>query len=265
MIAILGKNNTSSLTIPQISAETYHIATIVNSLVNFSPDNDPNDKLHVGTFKAMTGGDTITVRNIRGVPFELDFLGKLVFSVNKMPYFSSKDSAVLRRVEILQFPVIIDDKMKIENLEDKILQDGGNELFMFLLNRARNLSKSNFKFNVPKSIIEYSRLSIEENDSVFDFLEEFLSNMFTNQKCKYNELYSKYKEHCIEASFKPLNKVSFKENLLMHSLKRDDVNIIFTRDGKNGNLFLFEKYKIEANYSLNEDGDLVDEKGNPIF
>jgi phage/plasmid-associated DNA primase len=74
MTEILGKDNTSSLTIPQLSADTYHIATIVNSLVNFSPDNDTHDKLHIGTFKTVTGGDRTTVRNIRGENYEMIFL-----------------------------------------------------------------------------------------------------------------------------------------------------------------------------------------------
>ena len=241
MTALLGQSNTSSLTIPQITAENYHIATIVNSLVNFSPDNDSNDKLHIGTFKSLTGGDNITVRNIRGEPFEMNFLGKLVFSVNKMPYFSSKDSAVLRRVEVLQFPVIISEKNKIENLEKKLLRDG-NEIFMFLLNRARELSKNSFKFNTPIDIAEYSRLTIEENDSVFDFLEDFLLRLEQNREIyKYNELYREYKEHCLQSTFKPLNKVSFKDSLLMHSIKREDIQINFKRSGVNGNHFEFLK------------------------
>lgn len=263
MMELLGKTNTSSLTIPQLSAETYHVATIVNSLVNFSPDNDPNDKLHVGTFKAITGGDTITVRNIRGEPFEMNFLGKLIFSVNKMPYFSSKDSAVLRRVEILQFPVIIDDKNKIENLERKILANGGNELFMFLLNRARSLSKNGFKFDTPLDITEYSRMSIEENDSVFDFIEERLSSMGVKETYRYNELYKDYKEHCVECSFKPLNKVSFKESLLMHSIKRSDINIEFLRH-KHGNDFIFTRPTIPTEY-LDKDGNLTDKDGKLLF
>ena len=268
MNAILGGGNTSSLTIPQISAETYHIATITNSLVNFSPDNDPNDKLHIGTFKALTGGDIITVRNIRGEPFEMNFLGKLVFSVNKMPYFSSKDSAVLRRVEVLQFPNIISDKNKIEDLEKKILADGGNELFMFLLNRARILSENNFRFETPKDITEFSRLTIEENDSVFDFLESVLSSLSIREIYKYTDLYREYKEHCLESSFKPLNKVSFKESLLMHSIKRDDINIEFRRSGDFGNHFVFNKKVIDIPViyeTINDSGILVDENGKEIF
>jgi len=241
MTALLGQSNTTSLTIPQITAENYHIATIVNSLVNFSPDNDPNDKLHVGTFKSLTGGDNMTVRNIRGEPFEMNFLGKLVFSVNKMPYFSSKDSAVLRRVEVLQFPVIISEKNKIENLEKKLLRDG-NEIFMFLLNRARDLSKNSFRFSTPTDIAEYSRLTIEENDSVFDFLEDLLLRIEQKREVyKYNELYKEYKEHCMQSTFKPLNKVSFKDSLLMHSIKREDIQINFKRSGEFGNHFEFLK------------------------
>jgi len=268
MNAILGAGNTSSLTIPQISAETYHIATITNSLVNFSPDNDPNDKLHIGTFKALTGGDIITVRNIRGEPFEMNFLGKLVFSVNKMPYFSSKDNAVLERVEILQFPNIISEKNRIYDLENKILSDGGNELFMFLLNRARKLSEIGFSFKAPSDIREFSRLAVEENDSVFDFLETLLSSLSTREIYKYTELYKDYKEHCFESSFKPLNKVSFKESILMHSVKRDDIDIEFKRSGDFGNHFIFKKKIVDIPIvyeTINENGVLVDKNGNEIF
>lgn len=269
MNIILGAGNTSSLTIPQISAETYHIATITNSLVNFSPDNDPNDKLHIGTFKALTGRDTITVRNIRGEPFEMNFLGKLVFSVNKMPYFSSKDNAVLDRVEILQFPNIISEKNRIYDLENKILSDGGNELFMFLLNRARKLSKINFSFEAPRDIREFSRLSVEENDSVFDFLETLLTSLSTRENYKYTDLYKDYKEHCYESNFKPLNKVGFKDSLLIHSTKRDDIDIEFKRSGDIGNHFVFKKKIIDIPIVYEkidkESGMLLDKDGKELF
>jgi len=200
----------------------------------------------------------------------MNFLGKLVFSVNKMPYFSSKDRAVLRRVDVLQFPVVIDEKNKIENLEDKILEDGGNELFMFLLNRARELSKTNFKFSTPLDIKEYSRLTIEENDSVFDFLEEILTEVKNKNIYKYNELYQRYKEHCLEASFKPQNKVSFKESLLMHSLKRTDIKIEFKKTGKMGNHFLFTRpvaKEIEIVYEKLSASEIekIEKEANELF
>jgi len=197
----------------------------------------------------------------------MNFLGKLVFSVNKMPYFSSKDNAVLERVEILQFPNVISEKNRIYDLENKILSDGGNELFMFLLNRARKLSEIGFSFKAPDDIREFSRLAVEENDSVFDFLETLLSSVHTREIYKYTELYKDYKEHCFESSFKPLNKVSFKESILMHSIKRDDIDIEFVRR-KDGNHFIFKKKIVDIPIvyeTINEDGILVDKDGNELF
>jgi len=140
---------------------------------------------------------------------------------------------------------------------------------MFLLNRARALSENNFRFETPSDIAEFSRLTIEENDSVFDFLESVLSSLSIREKYKYDDFYREYKEHCLDSSFKPLNKVSFKESLLMHSIKRDDVDIEYKRSGEFGNHFSFKKKIIDIPIvyeNIDKDsGMLLDKDGKELF
>ncbi len=245
MTTILGKDNTSSLTIPQINVSSYEMPHLRNKLVNFSPDNDPKDQLHIGTFKSATGGDNMMVRVIGKDPFEMTYYGKLVFSVNQMPYFKSKDPAVLRRPEVLQFTVIVPEKNRVADLEEKILKDGGSAVFMYLLNRARELATNNFKFTAPVQVAEFTKSIVEETDNIHNFVCELLETEDNGEIVEFSEtrkkLYSDFKDYCLENGFKLPNINTFKTDLENYFKKRNDWKIEYKRK-TSGMSFVFEKH-----------------------
>lgn len=237
MTTLLGQKNVSSIAIPQLHLESYQTPHLKNKVVNFAPDSDDKDQLNIGAFKALTGGDRVMVRIIGKDPFEFTYTGKLVFQVNKMPYFRTKDSAVHRRVEVLQFTNIIPEKDRIENFEEKLLADGGTGIFMILLNRARELSKIGFKFKAPQDVQDFTKMLIEDTDVIHNFFcdvletEDEKGETIEFRKGK-SDFYIKYSEYCKDNGFKVSNSSTFKSDLITYFKKREDWELIESRNNK---------------------------------
>lgn len=230
MEQILGKRNVSNVAITQLHYESNAITTMRNKMVNFAPDSDDKDQVHTGTFKALTGGDTIMVKQVYKDAFDFKFTGKLIFQVNKMPYFRTKDNAVLRRIEVLQFVNIVAEKDRIEDFEEKLLADGGSGIFMLLLNRARELAKIGFKFSAPQEIVEYSKMLVQDTDVIHNFFCDVLEVEDKNydtlefRKTK-KEFYEDFVEYCKDNGFKVSNSATFKHDIVSYFKKREDWDI----------------------------------------
>ena len=274
MYKLLGSQNCSTLTVPQLSADKYFLGQLNNKLANFSPDSDDNDKIDLGAFKTITGNDNITVRDIYNAPFSMIYQGKLVFSINKVPYFSTKDLAIMERVEILNFPVTIKEEDRIPDLENKILDSEGDLIFSFLLNRVKELSEINFKFKAPQSVRDFTVEIMDEQDNISNFIVDYLNDNEDEVEwtLALTSFYNKYKEFSSEANYKILNRTNFKESVMRWASRRKDIKVIYQNNGKN---YVFEfvrqttKRKLSdipiIHETINSDGKLVDESGNELF
>jgi len=233
---LLGDNNCTSLTVKQLNGEKYFLPQLNNKLLNISPDSSDKDVIDIGVFKTFTGGDKVTVRDIYGKPFDMVYNGKLLFSINRVPYFSEKDFAIMERIEILNFPITIKEEDRIPNLEAIILEKEAEEIFSFLLERLKILREIDFKFKAPQSVKEFTNSLIDEQDNLSDFLYDYINN---NEEDNFWQIglrafYRKYKEYILEAGFKTLNEKNFKENVLKWAERRkNEIDIRYEHNGKN--------------------------------
>lgn len=273
IIKLLGDNNCSSLNVKQLNGEKYHLSQLLNKLVNISPDSDKEDRMDTGTFKSLTGGDKITVRDPYRKPFPMIFTGKMIFSVNRVPYFNEKDFAVRERVEILNFPVKVGEKDRIPNLENIILEKEGDIIFNFLLHRAKELSKINFKFKAPDSVLNFTSLMLDEQDNLSVFINEYVNKEENENSNLWSvpltNFYNIYKEFAQSARYKELNRTNFKQEVLNWAERNQAViDIKYIDNGKNFIFKFMRKTYVESKlkdvvYLKND--ILVDKDGNEIF
>lgn len=252
---LLGENNCSSLTVSQLSGEKYFVGQLNNKLLNISPDSDEKDKIDIGMFKTLTGNDNVTVRDIYGAPFNMIFTGKLLFSINQVPYFSTKDLAIMERLEILNFPVTIKEADRIPNFENIILEKEGDLIFNFLLERLKKLSEIDFKFKAPNSVKNFTNSIMDEQDNISDFLNDYLiqnDDEYGSWQIGLRAFYKKYKEYMIDAGYKTLNEKNFKENVLRWKERRKDLICNYSHNGKNY-VFVFARREIAKEVSFNQE------------
>jgi len=259
---LLGTQNCSTLTVRQLSGEKYFLGQLNNKLANICPDSDDKDTIDIGAFKTLTGNDTITVRDIYNAPFSMVYNGKLIYSINKVPYFSSKDVAIMERVEILNFPVTIREEDRIPNLEEIILEKEGDLIFNFLLKRLKNLKKIDFKFKAPPEIKNFTSEIMDQQDNISMFMQEYLLNNTDEIKwdVKLTTFYADYKRYAEDGGFKIQNRTTFKDNVQKWADRRNDIKISYRHNGKN---YVFEFARLQTNIPLvieNSDGSLLQQK-----
>lgn len=68
-----------------------------------SQELDESDALSMGLIKQLTGGDTITARELYGKPFQFQSRAKLVLATNHIPAIESTDFGTWRRIKIVPF------------------------------------------------------------------------------------------------------------------------------------------------------------------
>lgn len=267
---LVGSSNCTSLTTSQLIADkNYYLSQLHNTLLNISPDSSDKDKIDIGTFKTLTGNDRIQVRDIFQSPFDMIFTGKLIFNINKVPYFSDKDYAIMRRVEILNFPVTIKEKDQITKLEEIVLKEEGDSIFNFLLKRLEELKVNNFNFEAPESVKDFTNSIMEQQDSLSTFMIDYI-NDDTNREdpvlwqVTLSSFYRKYKEYMTDAGFNVLNRTNFKDNVINWARRKKDMDIRYEHNGKNY-IFRFSKLTSEVKLSLNPNNVLTDENGKEIF
>jgi len=271
MYDLVGSANCTTLAIPQLvfAQGNYYLSKLHNKLLNLSPDSQKTDKIAIDVFKILTGGDVYTTRDIFLSPFDTVYRGKLIFSINQVPYFSDKDNAVMRRLEILEFPVTIPSEERIPDLERIILEKEGDLIFAYLLGRLKKLKKNHFKFDAPKNVSDFTVSLIDEQDNLSDFLLEYIKeetrkeDYQTSWDISLKQFFGQYRDYVQEGNYSQTNRTNFKYNVLNWAKRRSDISISYGSNGKNY-VFSFVKKTLDTTVSL-EDDLLIDDNGKKLF
>lgn len=91
VIAFLGKVNTSGLSLHKLEADRFSASRLYGKLANICPDLPSEHLSGTSTFKAITGGDTVTGEYKFKDSFDFTPYARLVFSANHAP--RSQDSS----------------------------------------------------------------------------------------------------------------------------------------------------------------------------
>jgi len=180
-------------------------AKYTRMLVLSEPDDtdDKSYKLKTSLVKSITGGDTITVRDLykSNISFKPKF--NVILQCNKKPDIDKLDIAIEQRLKVIHYPFTFvenpsnDFERKIDtSLKDKLSHnDEFIKSFMgILLEYAYQNCNCNV-ISVPSKVKEQNSLYFDENNPVKDFLNdccEITNN--NNDRVKTRDLYMKYTE-----------------------------------------------------------------------
>jgi len=166
----------------------------------------------------------------------------------------------------LNFPITIAENKRIPFLEKRILDEEGDLIFNYLLERLKELKKINFKFTAPDSVSEFTVSTMDEQDNISIFLADYIANIDDEKgsttvlwEIPMMEFYNKYKASLIDGGFTPTNVRNFKDNAINWASRRDDISVDYFNNGKN---FVF---KFSKNSTILKDDILVDGNGKELF
>lgn len=104
LVAMLGRDNTESISMQQLEENKFTKARLFGKLANICADLQATDLEEVGTFKSLTGGDLITGEKKYGGFVKFKNFAKMLFACNQIPTASEESDAFFRRWIVIQFP-----------------------------------------------------------------------------------------------------------------------------------------------------------------
>ena len=120
--ALLGKHNTSSVTLADITEGKFEVAELYGKIANLAGDIDATYLKSTAKFKAITGQDKLAAQRKYAQPFQFTCWAVPVFSANKLWRSSDNSSGYHRRWTLLSFPHTFTAAAD-PTLSDRLIQD----------------------------------------------------------------------------------------------------------------------------------------------
>lgn len=198
--ALLGRNNTSSYSLQELTDNTgYYRAMIANKLINYA--SEINGKLEADMFKRMVSGEIIPARLPYGKPMQLTQYAKFIFNCNELPKDVEHTNAYFRRWLIIPFDVTIPKAEQDSELHTKIIEVELSGVFNWVLEGLNRLLKQKrfSECEAAQKAVEQYRI---ESDSVQMFLSEHEYKVSATKEIPLKDVFSEYRNYCIESGFK---------------------------------------------------------------
>jgi putative DNA primase/helicase len=121
--ALLGKSNTSAVTLDSLSTNRFAPASLYGKLANMAGDIDATYQESTAMFKKITGEDDVDAERKFGNAFTFRPWATPVFSANRIPGSADTTEGYTRRWVILPFPNSFTDKEKDPHLTERLVAE----------------------------------------------------------------------------------------------------------------------------------------------
>lgn len=189
----LGSHNTKHYTMQELAKDRYAKGGLFGKYANLCGDMPSNYIEDTAIIKTLSGGDSITARNIYGEPFDFTNRAKLIFSMNHIPKFDDTTDSTFRRILIIEFNNRVMGLTEGFNESDLAAEIPGIfnealEVLPVLLERG--------DFTGVKSVEETREYIIDRADSVAAFLKHCTEE--GSGRTKAQDAYTAYTKFCRE-------------------------------------------------------------------
>ena len=135
VVRFLGRQNVATIPLHKLEADKFSVSRLVGKLANICADLPSEHLAGTSTFKALTGGDTLTAEYKFRESFDLEPFARLLFSANHPPRSADSSGAFFRRWIVIPFDRVFAPEDQIPKNElDASLQSPAE--LSGLLNRA---------------------------------------------------------------------------------------------------------------------------------
>lgn len=172
----LGKKNVVGRTMQEIESNRFAAANLEGKLANIFADLPSKTLKTTSMFKALTGGDFITVERKYGrEPASFVNHAKLIFSANRLPEVYEDTEALFRRFIIIPFPnTFIGDKADPKKIDKITTQEELSGLLNIALQRLYELLERG-SFSYSKDIESIRAEYIRQSNPIAYFVEKCIT------------------------------------------------------------------------------------------
>lgn len=122
MRALVGPENCGAVGLEAFDpSNRFGLAPLIGKPVNIVGDANVIDKMSEGVFKSITGGDPITIDRKNKQPVTVVLGTKFTINCNELPMFRDRSNAIWRRMLLLKWTPVPEDKI-IPGLAEQIIE-----------------------------------------------------------------------------------------------------------------------------------------------
>lgn len=206
----LGGDSAIPLNLSNLSRERYQLATLPGKRIALCPEASSTSRLlEDATIKSLVSGDPIQVRQIHRSPFTLYPQAKLWWAMNRLPVVADTSHGMWRRIIMLPFNQIFDEKSRIKDLKEKLDQELSGIFNWCLEGHKRLQAEGHFSYCQQA----------EEMKGNFQY-ESNVIKLFVDDCCDkgdYKEsasaLYKLYSAWSKQNGYKPMSNRNFKQEM----------------------------------------------------
>ncbi|AFY82880.1 DUF3854 domain-containing protein [Oscillatoria acuminata] len=209
---IIGKSNFSAATLTKLD-DDYTIASVIDKQLVICPDEDRKSS-GFGGLKALTGGDSISYRQIYKKPASSPFYGSLIVVSNRA-IFAGDTTGLERRLCLVNFDRRVPDIERNSRIEDALQEELGALTAIALSmpdNLVTELIRGIGSADVPEFRSASWQLTLDTN-SVALHLDECLVND-ADAQIEVASLYEDYREFCQNSGVSPMAKQRYSQELV---------------------------------------------------
>lgn len=179
-----------------------------------SGEGDEGDILSEKLIKLITGGDTITARNLYESESEISVGGKIWFATNHKPTIKGTDYAIWRRVWLIPFNVTIPIEIRDSKIPEKLHAEVAG-IFNWMIEGLQNYYDNSSRLTKPTQVQAATEKYRTESDLVGEFINDCyiidLDNL--TWSVKKTDLRDRFEQWCEETDEQELSKKAFTQKL----------------------------------------------------
>ena len=212
---LLGKENTSSVSIGKLTKDPNTIILIEGKLLNYCSENEKT--LDPTMFKTLVSGEPVLGKKLYSDVRTVSNYAKLMFNMNSLPDIKDESQSFVRRLLILNFnkkPKKVDPELHFKIIDKELAG-----IFNRVLTALTLLLKDK-KFVYYKELDETLTQYKYENDVVQQFIDEVHETGFPRGLTKVSEIHTFYVGFCVRHQESRLSLSSFAKELIRKGFEK---------------------------------------------
>lgn len=213
----VGIDNCRSISLTELEKDNFCVSALMNKLLNISGDISNEAINDTGTFKQLTGRDTISANRKFKTRVNFTNYAKMIFAGNDLPHPKDTSDGFWMRWILIEFPYqflpqkeinLLKDKRNIKLQDPDIIDKISTELeleglLVWALEGYNQLiSKKDFSYKLGKNAVKSSWL--RKSNSVMAFIEDCIDEDYDNHIVK-KDFKQGYIQYCRKHNVKPLS------------------------------------------------------------
>lgn len=197
------------------------VAEINGKRLNYCTEMEESDFFKKSArLKALVSGENVTARHLFGSPFKATNIPLLMANANQLPSFNKRDSAMLRRIYVIPFEVVIPEERQNKTLGEELRSEYSGILNWILEGRELFI-KNGYKLPSDFSLDKF----LDEETMEFNSVMKFMSTRGWHPKIegvnvepftwiKQNDMYEAYSRWCTLNHLDAVGKIVFAHTIV---------------------------------------------------